>query len=199
MSNHQELRYPTKLQLTGDIIFAPRDAEDGTGLIRAFFFDTVTGSVTAHLVSACTDEERDGWFTIRHMPAATCPLRLFDRGDEYMRRVPEEVDGSGPGATVMDWVDMMYSGVGVVQRLDLLRRRGLLVGLTYLGESKGWHRFDVRFKFTEEDINILPPTQSLVNFEGILERQDVDGVPIIRTHQLDLIGMADPALIDILR
>ncbi|KAK0541223.1 hypothetical protein OC842_000056 [Tilletia horrida] len=155
--------YPTTLQVTGDIIFSRRDAEDGINLIRGHLFDANNDSILAHLISACPDEERDGWFTVRHMPAATCPFVLLDRGNEHARKVPEEVDG-----------------------------------LTFMGPDKGWCRFDVRINFAEAEVEFPLPLQSLVNFDGILDRVDLGGIPLIRAHQLVPVGRADPDLKEIL-
>ncbi|KAK0543077.1 hypothetical protein OC844_007665 [Tilletia horrida] len=190
--------YPTTLQVTGDIIFSRRDAEDGINLIRGHLFDANNDSILAHLISACPDEERDGWFTVRHMPAAPCPFVLLDRGNEHARKVPEEVDGSDPSAPVMDWDHLMLSGTAVLQRIDNERKCGALAGLTFMGPDKGWCRFDVRINFAEAEVEFPLPLQSLVNFDGILDRVDLGGIPLIRAHQLVPVGRADPDLKEIL-
>ncbi|KAK0525196.1 hypothetical protein OC835_005690 [Tilletia horrida] len=186
--------YPTSLVLTGDVILANRDEEDGTGLIRVFFFDARSRSVEGHLLSPCSDDERDGWFTIRHVPATTRPLRLLDGGDEFMRQVPEEVDGSDPSKVVMDWTTMLASGIGVVKEFNNRRKHGLLMGFTLMGDKNGWTRFDLRFKFDGlVSIGSLQ-VHTLVSFEAILARIDEDGIPFIQVYNLVPLGKADSDL-----
>ncbi|KAK0524064.1 hypothetical protein OC834_005671 [Tilletia horrida] len=187
-------RYPTFLALTGDVILANRDKEDETGLIRVLSFDSRGRSVEGHLVSPCSDEERDGWFTIRHVPTTTRPLRLYDCGDNYLRIVPEEVDGSDPSKVVMDWMDMLASGIGVLKEVDPVARKGVLVGLTRMGDVQGWGRFDLRLKFG--GVPTAPfEVHSLISFDAILERIDKDGIPCVRALDLVPLGQADSTLI----
>ncbi|KAK0522134.1 hypothetical protein OC834_006391 [Tilletia horrida] len=187
--------WPTFLALTGDAIFAQRDEREPENLIRAFFFDSEMHTIEGHLFSPCADEGRDGWFTIRNFPATTRPLKLLDAGDENLRKVPEEVDGSVPNTRAMDWMSMGASGIAVVREVDRNANEGWLMGFTYMGRSRGWIRFDVQVDI--EGIELPSPLQvhALVNFEAVVTHVGLSGVPYLRVDQLIPVGIADANLV----
>ncbi|KAK0524124.1 hypothetical protein OC834_005647 [Tilletia horrida] len=189
--------YPTTFTLTGDIIFTDKDEATLFPWDRAIFFDEEGNDFLAHLIPGpSTPTREDGWYTIRHMRCSTRPFKLVDNGDDHVRKVPEEVDGSHHTKEVMDWTNMSASGIAVLKDIDSNRKKGNLMGLSFLGTELGWNRFDLRFKCADE-LDIPQPTKPfpLVSFEGIIHKHYADGIPEIHATHLLPLAQADDDLV----
>ncbi|KAK0522551.1 hypothetical protein OC834_006239 [Tilletia horrida] len=184
----RELRWPTLLRLTTDVIVsdAPMDACDNIDFDFLLELGPGARCMKAHL---CMYEDRPflaGVYTLNNVMLSTDPLRVFVPNDACIRMVPEEFDGSDPIMSALPLCHPVVTGVGVVRDADPDCGSFTVVGLSYQGCEYGWMRFEFLahadlsegpFPPQEE----LPRPCTLVSFDGVLR-----GTPSGTTLHVDI-------------
>ncbi|KAK0527379.1 hypothetical protein OC834_004442 [Tilletia horrida] len=171
----RELRWPTILRLSTDVIISEAPADDRTNVDFIFLLELGPGArcVEAHL---CVYEDLPmmaGVYTLNNVTLSTHPVRVYVPDDACMRMVPEEFDGSDPIMSALPLCSPVVSGVGVVRDADPDCGSFTIVGLSYQGSQHGWMPFEFLahanlsegpFPPQEE----LPRPCTLVSFDGVL-------------------------------
>ncbi|KAK0524694.1 hypothetical protein OC834_003967 [Tilletia horrida] len=184
----RELRWPTILRLSTDVIISEAPADEGTNVDFIFLLELGSGArcVKAHLCVYEDHPMQAGVYTLNNVTLSTHPVRVFVPDDACMRMVPEEFDGSDPIMSALPLCSPVVTGVGVVRDVDPDCGSFTVVGLSYQGSEHGWIPFEFLahanlsegpFPPQEE----LPRPCTLVSFDGVLR-----GTPSGTTLRVDI-------------
>ncbi|KAK0522714.1 hypothetical protein OC834_006170 [Tilletia horrida] len=134
-----------------------------------------------------------GAYLLTNTHMSTKPLRLFVPHEDCARLIPDTYDGTDPMVEGLPWCKSVLYGIGVV--VSPGGRDAILAGLSYMGKSSGWQKFEFKMLPGDEDEDIFPPTPkkptpfSLYSFEGSL-LEVTDGLPVVKIRRFNYLQPA---------
>ncbi|KAE8227682.1 hypothetical protein CF326_g7415 [Tilletia indica] len=171
-------KWPTCLEICVDLILGSSTSNENSHEVEALLYDNCENAHDALLFLWSRVPPEAGLYITMKLAIACNPLRLHASEPEYMRPVPDDMDGTIGGNAALPTGCPLLKGMGLLSFVAADKKSGVIVGFVNLGKTHGWARYEVHVSFEDNPrwaLWNLPVARMLVSFDAVLSGVNEDG------------------------